>query len=379
MRKILSILSMLMLVSTLAFAQSRTVTGQVTDETGNPIPFATIVVKNTNNGTSADQNGNFSIKVNTGDVLVISSQGRTSREITIDTQTTITASLQSTNTTMTEVIVSTGYNTRRTQRSSVSNAQVVGGPALTTIRQSNLNNALAGKVAGVQVRSQSVAALGRNSDVRLRGEGALFGQNVLYIVDGTPVNSVDINPDDIEDLTVLNGPTGAAIYGPQAADGAIVINTKRARRNQKGVGIEINTRIQADKVYILPNYQNSYAGGGVKDLQQFTWKAGMPDEWKPLDGKFYHDYSDDASWGPRMAGQEYIPWYSWYPGTKYTGTTAKLLPQEDNARDFYNTGWTANNNINFSKAGEGYNARVSYTNLDIKGLIPNSFLKRHTL
>src|SRR5688572_14851362 len=142
MRKILSILSMLMLVSTLAFAQSRTVTGQVTDETGNPIPFATIVVKNTNNGTSADQNGNFSIKVNTGDVLVISSQGRTSREITIDTQTTITAALQSTNTTMTEVVVSTGYNTRRTKRSTVSNAQVVGGPALTTIRQSNLNNAL---------------------------------------------------------------------------------------------------------------------------------------------------------------------------------------------------------------------------------------------
>jgi TonB-linked SusC/RagA family outer membrane protein len=379
MRKIVSLLTVLMLFCALAYAQTRTVTGQVTDEKGNPVPFATVIIKGTKQGTSADQNGNFTIKVKSGDVLVISSQGRTNKEIPITNQTTVSAALQSVNTTMTEVIVSTGYNTRRTQRSTVSNAQVVGNAQLNTIRQSNLNNALAGKVAGVQVRSQSVAALGRDASIRLRGEGTLFGQNVLYIVDGTPVNSVDINPDDIEDLTVLSGPTGAAIYGPQAADGAIVINSKRAKRNQKGIGVEINSGFQVDKIYILPNYQNSYAGGGIGDLIQFTWKPGMPDEWKPLDGKFYHDYTDDASWGPRMAGQEYIPWYSWYPGTKYTGTTALLTPQENNARDFYNTGLTANNNVNFSKAGEGYNFRLSYTNLDVKGIIPNSYLRRNTL
>ncbi|HEV8283698.1 MAG TPA: SusC/RagA family TonB-linked outer membrane protein [Chitinophagaceae bacterium] len=379
MRKIASLLSVLMLLCTLALGQTRIVTGQVTDENGVPVPFASVTIKSTKQGTNADQNGNFSIKVNSGDILIISSQGRVSKEVTIGSQATVSVSLQTTNSTLSEVIVSTGYNTKRTQRSTVSNAQVVGNQQLTTIRQSNLNNALAGKVAGIQIRSQSVAALGRNADIRLRGDGTLYGQSVLYVVDGTPVNSVDINPDDIEDLTVLSGPTGAAIYGPQAADGAIVINTKRAKRNQKGIGIEVNAGVQFDKIYILPNYQNSYAGGGEGDLIQFTWKPGMPDEWKPLDGKFYHDYTDDASWGPRMAGQEYIPWYSWYPGTKYTGTTAKLVPQKNNARDFYNTGITSNNNINFSKAGDGYNLRLSYTNLDVRGIIPNSWLKRSTL
>ncbi|MDB5231418.1 MAG: hypothetical protein JWN76_2223 [Chitinophagaceae bacterium] len=380
MRKILALFTVLMLLSTLTFAQNRTVKGQVTDESGNPISFASVTLKGTQQGTSADQNGNYSITAKTGDVLVFSALGRVIQEVRVTTQPLINASLQpSNNPSLTEVIVSAGYNTRRTQRSTVSNAQVVGAQQLTTIRQSNLNNALAGKVAGIQVRSQSVAALGRDAAVRLRGEGTLFGQSILYIVDGTPVNSVDINPDDVEDLTVLSGPTGAAIYGPQAADGAIVINTKRAKKNQRGIGVELNTGIQFDKIYITPNYQNSYAGGGVKDLTKFTWSAGMPDEWKPLNGKYYHDYTDDASWGPRMAGQEYIPWYSWYPGTPYTGTTAKLVPQEDNARDFYNTGITANNNISFSKAGENFSTRISYTNLDIKGLIPNTYLRRHTL
>jgi TonB-linked SusC/RagA family outer membrane protein len=374
-----ALLLMLMLLCALAFAQTRTLTGQVTDETGAPIPFATVTIKGTKQGTTADQYGAYSIKVKPGDVLVFTSQGRIAKTLEINDQAIANATLQIAPTTLTEVIVSTGYNTRKTQRSTVSNAQVVGNQQLNTIRQTNLNNALAGKVAGIQVRSQSVAALGRNTDIRLRGEGTLYGQSVLYIVDGTPVNSVDINPDDIEDLTVLNGPTGAAIYGPQAADGAIVINTRRAKRNQKGIGIEVNTGIQFDKIYILPNYQNSYAGGGEGDLTQFKWVQGMPNEWKSLDGKFYHDYTDDASWGPRMAGQEYIPWYSWYPGTRFTGTTAKLLPQEHNSRDFFNTGTTTNNNINFSKAGDGYNLRLSYTNLDVKGVIPSSYLKRHTL
>lgn len=379
MRKFLSLLAVLVLASVLAYAQTKTVTGKITDPSGNPVPFASIQIKGKNVGATADQNGAFSLKVSDGDVVVVSSQGYKAKELTVAAnQSIVSVSLEKSSGDLAEVIISSGYGAKRTQRSTASNAQVVASEQLNTIRQSNLNNALAGKVAGVQLRSQSVAALGRDAGLRLRGDGTLGGQSLLYIVDGTPTNSVDINPDDVEDLTVLNGPTGAAIYGPQAADGAIVINTKRAKRNQKGVGVELNTGAQFDKIYVVPNYQNSYAGGGVADLQQFTWKNGMPEEWKALDGKYYHDYSDDASWGPKMAGQEYIPWYAWYPNTKYSYKTAKLNPQPDNARDFYNTGITTNNNINFSKAGENYNTRASYTNLYIKGLIPNTWLKRNT-
>ncbi len=377
MRKIASLFAVLMF-SALAFAQTRNVSGKVTDEQGAPIPFASVTIKGTNQGAIADQTGSFEIKVKTGDVLVLSSQGFTSKELVIGSEATINAIMAKSADNLVEVIVSSGYSTKKTQRSLTSNAQVVVSEQLNTIRQSNINNALAGKVAGIQVRSQSVAALGRDANIRLRGDGTLYGSGLLYIVDGTPTNAVDINPDDIEDLTVLNGPNGAAIYGPQAADGAIVINTKRAKKGQKGIGVEVNSGLQFDKIYMTPNYQNSYAGGGVGDLILYTWKPGQPEEWKALDGKYYHDYSDDASWGPRMAGQEYIPWYAWYGGTKYSYKTAKLTPQPDNARDFYNTGVTSNNNINFSKAGDNYSTRVSYTNLDIKGLIPNSYLRRNT-
>ncbi|HEX8315051.1 MAG TPA: SusC/RagA family TonB-linked outer membrane protein [Flavisolibacter sp.] len=378
MKKFL-IVTWLILCSVLAFSQTRVITGKVSSETGVPIPFATITVKGGKAGTSATQEGTFSINAKTGDVLVISSQGYAQREVTVGTGSVVNTSLHTQVANMAEVIVSAGYNTRRTQRSTVSNAQVVTNEQLTTIRQTNLNNALAGKVAGIQVRGQSTAALGRDANVRLRGEASLGSSTLLYVVDGTVAGSADINPDDIEDLTVLSGPSGAAIYGPQAASGVVVITTRRAQRGQKGLGIEINSGFQWDKLYILPNYQNAYAGGGVGNLMQFNWKAGMPDEWKPLDGKFYHDYTDDASWGPRMVGQEYIPWYSWYPGSKYSGTTAKLLPQPDNGRDFYNTGLTANNNISLGTAGEHYNTRFSYTNVDVKGLIPGSWLKRNTL
>jgi TonB-linked SusC/RagA family outer membrane protein len=379
MRKFLSLLAVLVLATVLAYAQTKTVSGKITDPSGNPVPFASLLIKGKQVGSTADQNGAFSLKASDGDILVITSQGYKSKEVPIvANQTIFSFSLEKSSGDLAEVIISSGYNTKKTQRSTVSNAQVVASEQLNTIRQSNLNNALAGKVAGIQLRGQSVAALGRDANIRLRGDGTLGGQSLLYIVDGTPTNSIDINPDDVEDLTVLNGPTGAAIYGPQAADGAIVINTKRAKRNQKGIGVELNTGAQFDRIYMVPNYQNTYAGGGVPDLMQFTWKDGMPTEWKALDGKYYHDYSDDASWGPRMAGQEYIPWYAWYPNTQYSYKTAKLNPQPDNARDFYNTGITTNNNINFSKAGESYNTRFSYSNLYTKGLIPNTFLKRNT-
>ncbi|WP_315821133.1 hypothetical protein [Paraflavitalea speifideaquila] len=132
-------------------------------------------------------------------------------------------------------------------------------------------------------------------------------------------------------------------------------------------------------MYVLPNYQNTYAGGGNADLQQYVWKPGQPEAWKALDGKYYHNYSDDASWGPRMVGQEYIPWYAWYEGTPYSFKTAKLNPQPDNGKDYFQTASIYNNSISFSKATDNMNLRVSYGNVDVKGLLPSSWLKKHTL
>ena len=379
MRRFLSLFTMMMLCGLLSFAQSRVVSGRVSDADGKPVPFASVVIKG-GGGVQTDVNGEYSIRVNAGDVLQISQTSYNMVEIPVGSLTNITTSLQLKENTITEVIVTSAFQTKRTARSIASNIQNVSSEQLNTVRAANINNALAGKVAGAQVRSQSAAALGRETIVRLRGENGLgSGSGPIYVVDGTIIQSSgDINPDDVEDVNILQGPAAAAIFGPDGANGAIVVNTKKAKKGQTGMGIEINSGVVFDKIYITPNYQNAYSGGDGADLRLYTYQPGHPEGWKALDGKFYHDYSDDASWGPRIAGQEYIPWYAWYPGSEYSFKTTNLTPQPNNAKDYYNTGVTTTNNINFSKAGDAYNLRASYTNLDIKGLIPTSEMQRHT-
>lgn len=369
-----------MLCGVFAFAQTRVVSGKVTDTDGNPVAFATINIKGSNIGLSADANGAYSIKAKTGDVLVISAAGFKNAEVTVGTFNTVNAVLEK-GSDLKEVVVTSAFGTKRTARSTSSSVQNVTGDAVNTVRQPNINNALAGKVAGAQVRSQSIAKLGAETTVRLRGENGLtVGGGALYVVDGTimPANA-DINPDDVEDVTVLQGPAAAALFGPDGANGAIVINLKKAKKGSKGIGVEINSGVQFDRVYILPEYQNSYAGGSFADMEQYHYKAGDPIGWKALDGKFYHDYTDDASWGPRISNQEYIPWYAWYAGSEYSFKTQRLTAQPTNIRDYWETGVTKTNNVNFSKASDNMSIRVSYTNLDVKGITPTEYMKRHTL
>ena len=383
MSKFLSLLGAFLLCSALAMAQQKAVSGVVTDENGNPVPFASVTVKGKKSGVTADAEGKYIISnVNPGDVLVVSAQGRSSKEITVGTSNVALVSLgKSANSTLEEVVVTGAFGVKKAQRTAAYSSQVINSENLNIVRQTNVNNALAGKVAGVQSKSQSGAKLNSETFLRIRGGLLLGDMPPIYVVDGTITGSFDINPDDVEDITVLKGANATALLGSQATGGAIIINTKKKVMAGKngGVGIEVNTGVTVDKVYILPRYQNQYAGGSVGDLMKFTWKSGMPDDWKALDGKFYHDYTDDASWGPRIAGQEYIPWYAWYPGHDKSFKTAKLTAQPSNARDFWNTGITSTNNIAFGKAGNGYNFRASYTNQYIKGILPGSSSTRNTM
>lgn len=216
MRKILMLLVVLILGICTARAQDRTVTGRVTDSSGNPVPFASVKVQGSKAGVIADNTGSFSIKVKSGGVLEVSSAGYSTQTITIGTQNTYTTVLTAgSQSTLAEVIVTGAYNIKRTSRSTSYNAQVVGSEQLNTIRQTNLNNALAGKVAGIQVSGQSSAKLGSTGSVRLRGASGIgTGENVLYVVDGTILpNSSDINMDDIDNVTVLQGPAASAQFG----------------------------------------------------------------------------------------------------------------------------------------------------------------------
>lgn len=373
-----------MLVASAALAQDRTVTGTVTaKEDGLPLPGVSVKVKGTTSGTQTGADGKFSIKVTSASpVLQFSFIGFKAVEAAVPASNKVNVSLASDSRLLEEVTVVGALGTKRTARSTTNNAQVIDEKQLNTIRQTNLNNALAGKVSGIQVRSQSAAALGRNTEVRLRGVSGLgLGTSALYIVNGTILpNADDINLDDIENVSVLQGAAAAAQFGSQGANGAIIITLKEGKANANGnLGVTVNTGIQFEDAYILPNYQNSYAGGGVADLMQYTWKAGDPVEWQALSGKFYHDYSDDASWGPRMVGQQHIPWYAWYGGHKYSYQTTALTPQPNNARDFFSTGVTRNNSVSLSTATDKLKFKFTYGNQDVSGLIYNSSLKKNTV
>ena len=378
MRKIASLLMATILCTTLVFAQSRTISGVVTDASGKSVPFASVTVKGTKNGVTADADGRFSIKgVSSGATLSITSAGFEDKDVSVGTSDNLSISVASSGA-MTEVVVTSAFGIKKAQRTTPYSSQVIKSEQLNITSNTNIVEALAGKIAGVQSRSQSNAKLNSEDFLRIRGGLSLSDLGPIFVVDGTVVNSFDINPDDVEDVTILKGANATALFGDRAAAGAIVINSKK-RGSKQGIGAEITQSVMSDAVYITPSYQNLYAGGASADLMKYTWRSGQPVEWKALDGKYFHDYTDDASWGPRMSGQEYIPWYAWFPGHKYSLKTAPLVAQPNNARDFFNKGLTTTTNASFTKSGPGSNIRVSYTNQNITGIIPSSSSTRHTL
>ena len=362
-------------------AQSRLISGRVTDSKGAPVPGATIKLKN-GAAVAADQNGNFQINAKTGDALTITSIDYDISTAKVGTGSNMYITLNSKENTLSEVIVTTALNVKRKADHLSYATQGIKGDKLTTTRILDVSNALAGKIAGVQVKSQSGAKLGSAATVRLRGAGSLTDVNPLYVVDGTPVEPVDINTDDIDDIQVLKGPSATALYGQRAEGGVIMITTKKGNKFA-GLGVELTSTVVIDKVGVLPKYQNDYAGGTLgtpgQEWHQFTWDASMPAEWKALNGKNYHTYFDDASWGPRISGQEYIPWYAWYPNTKYSYKTASLTAQPNNVRDFWNKNNAGQyvNNISLSRSGDDYSFRLSYTNTSQKGLLPSTSLNKN--
>lgn len=383
MKKLSLLIGLLVIsVSTLLSQQTRVITGTVTSavEGEGALPGVTVQVKGTTIGTATDMNGKYTLSVPVdATTLVFTYIGMKRLEVEIAGRSVVNAVMESETVGLAEVVVTSAYGIRRAPKSSSALTQVVAGEKLNEVRPLNVNNALAGKVSGIQFQGQSAAKLGAAGNIRLRGDSGFgTGSGVLYVVDGTILpNANDLNLDEIEDISVLSGPSASAILGDQGANGAVIITTKKARVSAgKTMGIEANLGFQASSVYILPNYQNDYAGGAYYDMVKYVWQPSHPEEWKALDGKYYHDYSDDASWGPRMAGQEYIPWYAWYGGHKYSYKTAKLVPQPDNARDFYETGFTYNNSVAFSKVSEGFNIRASLGNLYVDGLLPTTYLSR---
>jgi TonB-linked SusC/RagA family outer membrane protein len=354
MRKFLSLLAVLVLVVVSASAQTRKVSGVIQDQLGSPVPFASISLKGTNTGVTADLEGKFTIEAATGQTLVISAAGFEALEQVI-ADGAVTVSLKG-NTAMREVVV-TALGISKTKRSLGYSAQSVSPEEFNKVRPTDIASALAGKVAGVQLLGTPTSNFGEGQ-LRLRGISNLGGADPIYLVDGTIVALSAINLDEVENITVLKGPSATAIYGVRASGGAVEITLKKGSRKKPSVSI--NSLTEFGKVSLLPDYQNEYGGGYTQDWETFSFNPAVhPASWAAFDGQKLVEYGADESWGPKLDGTLVREWFSWYPGDDF-GKLTPFSPQPNNVKDFYVASKRHNHAIAFDGGNDFATYRMSY-------------------
>jgi len=371
-----TMLLLCLLTSVLAYAQ-KPVTGRiVSGEDQKPVAGATVKVKGSNSLiTTTDDNGNFSINAKETDVLVITTIGFASRELKASGNlSNIVLATDARN--LNEVVV-TALGIKKESKRLGYSVQEVKGSDLLKARESNPVNSLVGKVAGLNVGIN--AELLATPTVLLRGSPLNF-----YVVDGIPINSDtwNISPDDIETYTVLKGPTAAALYGSRGINGAILITTKRGKKNNKGFTVEVNSSTQINKGFIaIPKVQNEYGGG---DNQQYAF--GDYNSNGTGSGKNDKDYD---VWGPRMDAGLLLPQYdgAYDPTKTYTTTfldgstfvgnikpTPWVSRGKNNLQNFLQAGLLTSNNINFSAVTDKSTVRMSVSHGYQRGITPNTGL-----
>lgn len=356
MRKLASLLAVLMLFNALAFAQQREVSGSIKSEEGTSIPFASITVKGTATGVSADANGKFSIQAAPNATLVISAVGFEPKEVSASS-TTLSVTLKA-GASLQEVVV-TALGISKQKKSIGYQISSVSPEEFNKVRATDISSALAGKVPGVQLLGTPSSNFGEG-ELRLRGISGLSNQSPIYVVDGTIVNLSAINLDDVESISVLKGPVASALYGVRAASGAIEVKLKKGSKRKPSV--TVNSLTEFGNVALLPKYQNEYGGGYSQDWNTFIYNPTIhPAEWAAFQGQKLVEYNADESWGPRMDGSMVREWFSWYPGADF-GKETPFSPHPNNVKDFYETSKRYNNNVSFEGGGENSSFRFNYNN-----------------
>lgn len=375
MKKIL-LLVIFFLPALIMLAQNRTITGKVTNSEGNPIPFATVVVKGSNTAASADENGNFSIQAPSNAVLVFSAASFQTSEVNIGTRQLVNITL-GTQAALTEVVVTAlgqskskaklGYSTATFNSATISKNAPVG----------MLDN-LQGKVAGVEI--SNTGGPGSSTKVILRGIGVIAGANnqPLYVIDGVPLSDAqfqantnlaaagnvftntqdfgngmnDINPNDIESITILKGTAASSLYGGLAKNGAIMITTKKGRAGK--LRIEYSSSADFSLIGKLPDYETEFGQGwgGVFVL------------------------SENGSWGPRLDDKDRL----WGAVVDNSQLIKPFSFQKNGMRDFFDMGSQYNNSIALSGGNEANRFFFSYGNTTSDGVMPTKadYLQRNT-
>ena len=355
----------LLLAVQIMTAQQKTVTGTVTDPGGIPLPGVNVMIKGTNTGTLTDFEGHFSISASAGDVIIFSYVGMENISRTVGEENSINLSMKEDSEALEEVVV-TALGIKREKQSIGYAQQTVEGASLVKSRQPDLNNALAGKVAGVQFQGSPSSGFG-NSNIRLRGN-----TGVLYIVDNIKVgSSSNINPDDVAEISILKGAAATALYGPEGINGVIIITTKQAKPGQSVITVDHSTAFE--EVTELPDYQNEYGGGYSQEFDIFNYDPTLhPESWANFDGQKMVQYFADESWGPRMDGTLVRHWDSWIVGDPEFGNLRPFSPNPDNIKDFFDTGVTNNTNLTYSKGGEDYSIRASLSRIGRTSVFPGA-------
>jgi len=391
MRKLVILLAVQMFFLKIASAQKITVSGKVTDANGNPIPLATITEKGTKNGAIANDAGIFSFSASPGAKLIISATGYQPKEVLAGNNISVQLVLGSAH--LSEVVVTTALGVKRQKKALGYAVQEVKGENLTVAKSVDLSSSLAGKVAGVQLVG-SPSSTFDNADILIRGVTGLGPQAPIFVVDGTITNQSAVIMDNVESISVLKGPAATALYGQRAANGAVVVTTKKGTR-KKATSVELNLGATFENLSLLPPYQNEYAGGysssytsssslgaGYLDARGFYLfkynPAIHPASWASFNGQRMIEYGADESWGPKMDGSLYRPYYTWYPGDQF-GQLVPLVPQPDNVKNFFRTGRNLNNSISLTNGGENHNFRMTYSNQDRTLIVPEARRQQHQI
>ncbi|OIV40070.1 SusC/RagA family TonB-linked outer membrane protein [Flavobacterium johnsoniae] len=336
--------------------------------TKEPIIGASINIKGTTHGVITDFDGKFFFQ--TGQkfpyTLVVSFLGYKRTEVVANGNSVVISLTQEQNA-LSEVVV-TALGISKEKKSLGYTTQALKGRELSDTKETNFLNSLSGKLAGVRI-TNSQGDMG-SSRIIIRGETSIAGNNQpLFVVDGVPVDNsqlgsvggatrdfknaiADLNPQDIETLTVLKGPNAAALYGSRAAHGVVLITTKSGK-NQKGLGITFNTGITISQVATLPSFQNSYGQGSNGKFSFVDGKGGGVND------------GVDESWGPRLDGRLIPQFYS-------NGQAVPFVAHPNNVKDFFNTGLTYDNSISVAKSDEKSDFRIGVNNQKQTGTVPNS-------
>lgn len=393
-KRFLFMLFFLFFLMGIAWSQTGTVKGTVTSgEDGLPVVGASVLVKGTTIGTITDVDGRFSIQnlPASAPTIVVSFVGMKSQELPVS-QEEMEIVLNPDAETLDEVVV-TAQGLSRKEKSLGYSTQKVGGEQLTTVRQTDLGNAMAGKIAGARFYGSSGSTFDSGSIV-LRGTNSFTspqGSEPIYVVDGSITNKNSVNMDDVESINVLKGSAATALYGSEGGNGAVIITTKRA---QEGKGrIEVSHTLQWERYYNHFDMQKQYGGGSLGyngevldaqygeeyDTMSAQYLYGIFRNQQNEDGSYYYDYHSDESWGARfdprvqMASALY-----WDPtSTKYRKADA-WVSQLD-LGDLFRTALTNTTNLSFSKAGKDYSSRISYTHTKREGIQQNSGAERQFL